>query len=411
MGIARESRAGSAAGSSTFGSESVSLEGTEFHEAVLLVNNLGGSSDLEVSGVAYHAVEALQATGVVVRRAYVGRFMTSMDMKGFSLSVLPLSRVCGTDQDLDPEQVLEFLDSETSAPGWVRSVVISSDSTTDSESATAAEADPMDMDSELSTGGPASGSTSTVRGLSFARGVLGACSAMLDPGNTSKITDLDTLAGDGDCGDTMALAARCIGGYVSASVPEAGVNVGVATGDSDLEANQHGVRKVSFDSGSDALRAIGRVVQREVGGTTGIIYALMLGAAARHLAEHSDGSSWPSTDVIVAAAAAGVSEASKVGGAARGDSTLLDAAFAATDAAAEAVNKARGEGEDDDGVIARLALRAASSAALVGAEATARMLSAAGRASYVGEHSRGVVDAGAFALALWLQAAADAAQK
>jgi dihydroxyacetone kinase len=57
----------------------------------------------------------------------------------------------------------------------------------------------------------------------------------------------------------------------------------------------------------------------------------------------------------------------------------------------------------------REALIAAAHAARAGAESTSELTAAKGRASYVGELARGVLDPGAVTLALFFEAGANAA--
>jgi dihydroxyacetone kinase-like protein len=71
--------------------------------------------------------------------------------------------------------------------------------------------------------------------------------------------------------------------------------------------------------------------------------------------------------------------------------------------AAEAVAAAAASGAD---VVA--ALTAAARAARAGAEETASLVARRGRASYVGEVARGIVDPGAATLALFLESGAAA---
>ena len=58
-----------------------------------------------------------------------------------------------------------------------------------------------------------------------------------------------------------------------------------------------------------------------------------------------------------------------------------------------------------DGATLATGLGAAASAARAGADATAPMLARRGRASYVGEAARGVVDPGALTVALFFESA------
>ncbi|KAL7413994.1 dihydroxyacetone kinase [Mrakia frigida] len=89
-------------------------DGTD--EVVLMVNNLGGISELELSGILGAAVEQLQAKGIKVRRVLSGAFMTSLNMPGFSLSLLLLPKA--SEGPYTSEALLAHLDAPGDAPGW-----------------------------------------------------------------------------------------------------------------------------------------------------------------------------------------------------------------------------------------------------------------------------------------------------
>lgn len=57
-------------------------------KALLLVNNLGATTDLEMTTVAHHALQELVAAGVTVVGVHSGRHMTALDMHGFSITIL-----------------------------------------------------------------------------------------------------------------------------------------------------------------------------------------------------------------------------------------------------------------------------------------------------------------------------------
>jgi len=101
-------------------------------------------------------------------------------------------------------------------------------------------------------------------------------------------------------------------------------------------------------------------------------------------------------EVGVAELAAGFADATaavqRLGGAEPGDKTMVDAMVPAAEALAAA-------SDVQDGLIA------AARAARVGADATADLLARRGRASYVGEVARRVLDPGAVAVALLVESA------
>ncbi|XP_027050132.1 triokinase/FMN cyclase-like isoform X3 [Pocillopora damicornis] len=76
----------------------------------LVVNNLGGTSVLELNIVARAAITYLtQGKEVKVDRVYVGSFMTSLEMAGVSITLLHLDKTR-----------VDCLDQSTTAPAWPR---------------------------------------------------------------------------------------------------------------------------------------------------------------------------------------------------------------------------------------------------------------------------------------------------
>lgn len=87
---------------------------TEKDEVVLLVNNLGGVSPLELGGITNEVVEQL-ANELKIRpvRILVGTFMTSLNGLGFSISLLRVA-----DTGSAGASMLELLDAPAEASGW-----------------------------------------------------------------------------------------------------------------------------------------------------------------------------------------------------------------------------------------------------------------------------------------------------
>ena len=104
-------------------------------EVVLLVNNLGGMSELEMTSIANDAVLTLEEGKISVKRIMVGSVMvsslfdpfdgriltfvmdaqTSLNLPGFSLTCLLLPR---EGDKYSSERVLQVLDAPASSPGW-----------------------------------------------------------------------------------------------------------------------------------------------------------------------------------------------------------------------------------------------------------------------------------------------------
>jgi dihydroxyacetone kinase-like protein len=76
-------------------------------EVAVLVNGLGATPLSELYIVYRSVVEILKFAGVNVYRAYVGEFMTSLEMAGFSLTLLKLD-----------EELKALLDAPACTPAW-----------------------------------------------------------------------------------------------------------------------------------------------------------------------------------------------------------------------------------------------------------------------------------------------------
>ncbi len=177
---------------------------------------------------------------------------------------------------------------------------------------------------------------------------------------------LDRIAGDGDHGMTMATAARAVRARLAAT-PDA--------------------------AGSDLLRQVGMAVA-SIGGASGPIYATaIIRIAGLDLTA-------PLTVTTLLASAEGAEQAiTELGNAKLGDKTLLDALHPVV----ESLRESAANGADVGGAVAAAAVAARS-----GAAATAEMIATLGRASRLGERSRGSADPGATSFAIIVGALAAA---
>jgi dihydroxyacetone kinase-like protein len=155
------------------------------------------------------------------------------------------------------------------------------------------------------------------------------------------------------------------------------------------------VEKLDADQPGDVpalMKAIGMTLISKVGGAGGPLYGtlfLQFGQAAP-----PDGMTPDDFAACLDAAVAGVQSRGK---AEPGDKTMLDAWLPAVDAYDAALT---GGGD------LAAALRAAAKAGAAGRDATVDLVARKGRASYLGERSRGHPDPGATSTALILEAAA-----
>ncbi|MQN01077.1 MAG: dihydroxyacetone kinase subunit DhaK [Lachnospiraceae bacterium] len=77
------------------------------HEVALMVNGSGATPLMELYIINNHVQDVLKSKGIKVYRTFVGNYMTSIDMAGFSLSLLRLD-----------DELKTLLDAKADTPAW-----------------------------------------------------------------------------------------------------------------------------------------------------------------------------------------------------------------------------------------------------------------------------------------------------
>ena len=322
-------------------------------ELLVLVNNLGGTSNFEMSLLARSVVSQLESdAGCMATRVLVGSFMTSFDMQGASVSIMPITGDVTTD-------VLSLIDADSDAPAWAKVDIWSNENPR-----------PSDVEIDEVPGAPTANDETGGNSLppilidnfsETARSVLALCSKALSEAEP-LLTKYDTIVGDGDCGITMERGAKEIS--------------------QRLESG-----KFRLDHPSQLFSDLADAVSASMGGTSGILLELMFRKASTSLLSTA-GEGITSKELAIAFRA-GVEAISFYGGAQEGSRTMLDALFPASLAMIESIN-----------------IEEAAKAARKGADATAAMgLAEAGRSNYLSEEVlMGTPDPGAVAVAIVLEA-------
>ncbi|MBN9685526.1 dihydroxyacetone kinase subunit DhaL [Corallococcus sp. NCSPR001] len=301
----------------------------------LMVNGLGGTPPMELAIVTRRALAFLAERGVTVERAWQGTFLSALEMPGCSLTLLKVD-----------DARLARLDAPTEAPAWPgRGQVVTRRQVV-----------------------PTRAALPTVEGHPKPQPVMSrvraAALAVADAWDAAeaRLTELDSKAGDGDLGLSLARGAAAI-----RALPEG-----------------------AWATPSGALTEMGQALRRSIGGSSGPFYATALLRAARFLANKpADAAAWAKAFEMA------VEAVSELGGAKPGDRTMVDALHPAATTFVRAVREGRELGD---------AWAEATHAAEQGAEATASMSPRLGRASYLGERAKGVPDAGAVAVVIWMKA-------
>ncbi|KAH1274480.1 hypothetical protein KXX33_007231 [Aspergillus fumigatus] len=324
---------------------------------VLLINNLGGVSTLELSGITDEVYRQLTKDfHIKPVRIIQGTFLTSLNGLGFSVSLLKLA-----DTGLGPgKSMLELLDAPAEAVGWSAPIRTStweahqSDAPVQVKSTKLAEDQPSNIKLDPAILKKALGSA--------LKRVIAA---------EALVTRYDTIVGDGDCGVGLKRGAEAVLSLLED--PSSGLT----------------------DDAVTAVNRIVTVVENTMDGTSGAIYSIFLNALAHGLRAQDQGTPTPATvEVWANALKYSITALGKYTPAQPGDRTLIDALvpFCNTLVAAKDVH-------------------AAAKAAQDGTEATKSMKASLGRSVYVGGEAEWVgkvPDPGAYGLSELLTGLAEA---
>ncbi|KAJ4486535.1 hypothetical protein C8J55DRAFT_424621 [Lentinula edodes] len=234
---------------------------------VLFVNNLGGMSQLEMGAIMTDILARLALSDIHPLRIYSSSFMTSLNAPGFSISLLNVSGVYRSSRPsaiYHSIDILGLLDDPTEAHSWVGLRRFwSSDGRKDLRSHQRA----TEMVLDLMSGGGRTSKTQDDRPHAettywqyadvsperVKEGIIGACMAVL--GEQTLLTQYDTIVGDGDCGTTFSRGAKAIL--------------------SSVETQQLEVNKLSPDQ---LIHRIGEIIEDNMGGTIGALFAIFFTA-------------------------------------------------------------------------------------------------------------------------------------
>ncbi|TVU45348.1 hypothetical protein EJB05_04833 [Eragrostis curvula] len=327
---------------------------TRGSNAVLLINGLGATPIMELMIATRKAVPELQLEyGIAVDRVYTGSLMTSLDMAGFSITIMK-----------SDENILQRLDAPTKAPAWP---VGSEGNRPPAKFPVPVPPSPSMKDDEILTQ-PQELST---QGCILEAAIEAGAKEIINI--KDSLNEWDSKVGDGDCGTTMYRGATAI-----------------------LEDMK---KRYPMNDAAGTINEIGATIRRVMGGTSGILYDILCKAAYASLKQNTIVTANEWADALEASVAA----VSKYGGASEGYRTMLDALIPAS-----TILKQRLKAGDDPVT----AFIASSEAASAGAESTKQMQAKAGRSSYISpDLLASIPDPGAMAAAAWYGAAAMAVRK
>ncbi|ODQ48859.1 hypothetical protein PICMEDRAFT_57023 [Pichia membranifaciens NRRL Y-2026] len=318
-------------------------------EFVLMVNNLGATSNLELYAIQSIVTEKLASLYKIKPvRIYTGSFTTALDGPGFSITMLNVTRAGGN-------EILKCLDLPTSALAWNSAVT---------------PAQWSELGSHIITEPPAINKASS--NVKFSPATVEAilkegCKRVLEV--EPKVTMYDSVAGDGDCGETLASGAHSI----TKALHE---------------------KKLDTKDAVKMFDEMGDLVESAMGGTSGGLYSIFISSMGTHLKkqEESRGGFTVSEKDFADTVAAGLAGLQKYTRARVGGRTLMDALIPFVETFKDTCDVSK-----------------AAEAAQKGADSTRKLAAKFGRASYVGEDEfkrfdseGGLPDPGAIGLAALL---------
>ena len=309
--------------------------------AAVLVNGLGATKYEELFALFGSVAPLLERAGVTVVAPEVGELVTSLDMAGCSLSLTWL------DDELET-----FWTAPADTPAFRRGTPAASERFTTRREVTA----------ETVQAGPVARASEESRAAAeVARRAVAALSATVEE-HKDELGRIDAVAGDGDHGIGMSRGAR--------AAAEAADRATAAGG---------GVQTV--------LAAAGSAFGDKAGGTSGILWGLLLDGVGQQLGDTER----VTGEALVQAVAVSAQKLKEFSRAELGDKTMLDALFPFVDALVPAV---------EGGAPVAEAWAQAAQVATEAAQATAPLVPKIGRARPLAERSVGTPDPGAFSLAL-----------
>jgi D-erythrulose 4-kinase len=312
--------------------------------AAVLVNGLGATKYEELFVLFGHVSELLEAAGVELVSPEVGELVTSLDMAGCSLSVTWL------DDELEGYWV-----APADTPAFRRGTAVASEKFTTRRAGVAHVAETV----------TAEASEESIAAAAVARKAVDALYATVEE-NKEYLGRIDAIAGDGDHGIGMSRGSKAAA--EAANEAEGGVET--------------------------VLSAAGHAFGDKAGGTSGILWGLLLEGVGKGLGNTEAVTSKRLADAVQGSAKhlQGFSKAEL------GDKTMLDALFPFVDTLV---------GQVDAGASTSEAWRAAADACRSAAEATASLVPKIGRARPLAERSVGTPDPGAISLGLIVTAIGD----
>ncbi|QID84462.1 Dihydroxyacetone kinase 2 [Saccharomyces pastorianus] len=325
-------------------------------DVVLMVNNMGGMSNLEL-GYATEVIseKLIEKYHIIPKRTITGAFVTALNGPGFGITLLNASKA--------GSHIIQYFDYPTTASGWNQTYHAAEDWKVLADGKVPTAPSIETVKNKKSSGVTADYDT-------FAKILLAGIARIneVEP----KVTWYDTIAGDGDCGTTLVSGGKALTEAIE----------------------NHSLR---LDDAARGIEDVAHIVEDSMGGTSGGLYSIYLSALAKGVDDSGDKKL--TVETFKEASQFALEALYKYTRARPGYRTLIDA----LQPFVETLNAGKGP-------------RAAAQAAIEGAEKTRKMDALVGRASYVAKEELskldgegGLPDPGAIGLAALLDGLVGAA--
>ncbi|KAK2586481.1 hypothetical protein KPH14_010750 [Odynerus spinipes] len=221
----------------------------------VMVNNLGGSNQIECNIFAVEILKQLKLVDLVAQRTYIGYLMTSLDTRGFQVSLLNLS--------INPN-LIKYLDVPTLAPAWPKvltAAMVEFDQNLDLISTVQTKYCKEYCSDIVPYVKPQGPMLCSRNGQVLLTIICFACEALIACAEQLNVMDKD--CSDGDCGTTLARGANAI----RTAIKENKIN-----GTCPFVTFTH----------------ISCIVEKLMGGLQGGLYSLFFHAVAKVFAENDE---------------------------------------------------------------------------------------------------------------------------
>ncbi|HDR7611831.1 TPA: dihydroxyacetone kinase subunit DhaK [Bacillus mycoides] len=320
-------------------------------EIALLVNGFGGTPLQELYLFNNAVTRELAARNIKINRVFVGNYMTSIDMAGMSLTVMKLD-----------DELKTLLSKECNTPAFkVDGPVESVEYVNVLEGV-----EEKEVSFELETAEEHAVMKNNVITLNNMIYLVDKMSDIIIK-NEVPFCELDTHAGDGDFG------------------------MSVAKGFKQLKREWHSIVEQENVTIGSFLEGCSMIIMEHCGGASGPIWGGAFRAASKAAGERRELTVGEFAEMLQAALQGiqSIGERSFGRGAVVGDKTLVDALAPCVDSWLDSASNE---------VDVKTAFEKGAEAAVKGAEYTKEIVARMGRAGTVGERSLGYPDAGAYAL-------------